>query len=92
VEVAATPAFLREGPAVRVAVRDAGVGLGEEQRRRLFEPFYTTKPGGLGLGLTLARGLAEMHGGMIDAQSDGPGRGSTFTFTLPLAALSAVER
>src|SRR5271157_3125035 len=69
-------------PAVRVAVRDHGPGLTAEQRRNLFEPFYTTKTRGTGLGLAIARRIVETHGGRIDV-GPGDGRGTTILITLP---------
>ena len=68
--------------AVRVAVRDNGPGLTGEQRRNLFEPFYTTKTQGTGLGLAIARRIVEAHGGRIEAGPDG-GPGATILITLP---------
>ena len=57
----------------------------------IFEPFVRDSPGGaegLGVGLTLARNLVTQHGGRIFAQSDGPGRGSTFVIELPLVTVA----
>jgi PAS domain S-box-containing protein len=76
--------------AVRVTVSDSGIGLNEEQIGRVWERFYQgdaslTRPyGGMGLGLSIARHLVALHGGSVGAESRGPGRGSTFWFTLPL--------
>jgi PAS domain S-box-containing protein len=67
---------------VRVAVRDSGPGLTPAALERLFEPFYTTKPGGLGLGLSICRSIIEAHGGRLWASANVP-RGATFQFTLP---------
>lgn len=72
-------------------VRDSGVGMDPESVSRIFEPFRQLDQsgrgrGGLGLGLTLVRQLATMHGGTVAATSRGPGRGSTFVLRLPLAA------
>ena len=70
-------------------VRDAGVGIAAEVLPRVFDMFVQgarrpdAGPGGLGLGLTLVRRIAELHGGSVEAASDGPGRGSTFTVRLP---------
>jgi histidine kinase len=81
----------REGDAVRVAVTDTGIGIPPEHLPHVFERFYRVDKsrsragGGSGVGLTIARHLVEAHGGEIEAASDGPGRGSTFTFTLPVA-------
>ena len=65
-----------------VEVEDSGPGLSEEQRRRLFTPYYTTKKGGTGLGLAIAQGIVSDHGGRIEVRS-APGEGSTFALTLP---------
>jgi signal transduction histidine kinase len=68
---------------VLVAVQDSGVGLNPQQMERLFEAFYTTKPEGLGLGLSIGRSLVEDHGGRLWAQSN-EDHGVTFQFTLPV--------
>jgi PAS domain S-box-containing protein len=76
---------------VRIVVRDTGQGIPEEFLPAVFERFrqadgsITRRHGGLGLGLSIARQIVEMHGGSIAAHSDGAGHGSTFTVTLPLA-------
>lgn len=67
----------------RIRVRDNGPGLNLEQRRRLFEPFYTTKPTGTGLGLAIARRILEAHGGTIEAGDSSPG--AEFVLALPSA-------
>jgi len=73
-----------DGPRAALAIRDQGPGIPPDRLDRLFEPFYSTKAGGTGLGLaTVARIVAD-HGGTIDVSSD-PGRGATFTVRLPLA-------
>ena len=67
-----------------VAVRDAGVGLDPKGREHIFDPFYTTKPSGLGMGLSISRSIVENHGGQLWAEpNDGPG--TTFRFTMPKA-------
>jgi len=78
---------------VYLAVGDNGRGLAPEHLHTIFQLFVQADSGtaaaaesGLGIGLTLARSLAEMHGGSIEAASPGPGKGSTFTVRLPLAA------
>jgi len=79
----------REGDLVRVTVRDDGIGIPAENLAGLFQMFHRgsagASRGGLGIGLALARKLAEMHGGRISATSDGLGKGSEFTVRLPLA-------
>jgi two-component system sensor histidine kinase BaeS len=82
----------RAGSAVAFAVSDSGVGLRPEELARVFERFYRVDKsrsralGGAGIGLTIARALVEAMGGRIGVESAGPGRGTTFTFTLPVAA------
>jgi C4-dicarboxylate-specific signal transduction histidine kinase len=66
-----------------VAVRDSGSGLSKDHLDRLFEPFYTTKPEGLGMGLPICRSIIEAHGGRLWASPNEP-RGAVFQFTLPL--------
>jgi len=81
----------REGSDVLVSVRDEGIGIDRDSLRNVFEMFVQVPvalgraQGGVGIGLALARGLVELHGGTISAHSDGPGRGSTFSVRLPLA-------
>jgi PAS domain S-box-containing protein len=65
VRVTAEDGRLGDGPALRLAVRDEGPGLDAEQRRRLFEPFYTTKTRGTGLGMAIAKRIIEAHGGQL---------------------------
>ncbi len=70
---------------VLVQVRDDGVGIPKENLRRVFEPFFTTRGvgKGIGLGLTAAYGIVKRVGGEIDVESEGAGRGATFTLKLP---------
>jgi signal transduction histidine kinase len=67
---------------VLVTVRDSGPGLTPESLERLFDPFYTTKPGGMGMGLSICRSIIEAHGGRVWAAATVP-RGASFQFTLP---------
>jgi CheY-like chemotaxis protein len=76
--------------AIAIHVRDSGIGLDPASLTRVFEMFSQVtssierSEGGLGIGLALVRGLVEMHGGRVEARSDGPGRGSEFVVQLPL--------
>jgi C4-dicarboxylate-specific signal transduction histidine kinase len=70
---------------ILVAVQDSGVGLNPEQMENLFEAFNTTKPEGLGMGLSICRSIVESHGGRLWAESDA-GIGTTFQFTLPIGS------
>jgi PAS domain S-box-containing protein len=70
---------------VEVAVRDSGTGFDAALGAQLFEPYFTTKPHGLGMGLAISRRIIEAHGGRLHAAANADGRGSTFSFTLPLA-------
>jgi histidine kinase len=81
----------RERDAVHIAVEDTGSGIPAHDLPHLFERFYRVEKsrsrvgGGSGIGLTIAKHLVEAHGGQIEAASDGPGQGSSFRFTLPMA-------
>ncbi|MDR7416423.1 MAG: ATP-binding protein [Armatimonadota bacterium] len=81
----------RTGGEVALAVSDTGIGIPPEHLPHVFDRFYrvdrsrSRRGGGTGIGLTIAKGLVELHGGQIWAESQGPGQGSTFTFTLPAA-------
>lgn len=85
-----------EPPQAIIQVIDTGVGLTQEMLQRVFDLFAQAdrsldrSQGGLGIGLTVARKLAEMHGGTIEAESEGLGRGATFTVRLPLAESAVV--
>jgi len=70
-----------ERPVV-LEVKDTGKGFTEEQARRLFQPFYTTRKGGHGLGLSISRSIIQDHKGSIEAMGT-PGGGATFTIRLP---------
>ena len=70
---------------VLVTVQDSGLGLNPDSLENLFNPFYTTKPDGMGMGLSICRSIVEAHGGRLWAVSrDGPG--AIFQFTLPTHA------
>jgi CheY-like chemotaxis protein/two-component sensor histidine kinase len=80
----------RRGPEVIVSVRDNGTGIRADVLPKIFDPFvqaertYSRSHGGLGIGLTLARTIAALHGGTVEAYSEGPGLGSEFVVRLPL--------
>ena len=74
-----------------VAFRDRGVGLSKEVMAHLFEPFYTTKSKGTGVGLAISYGLVEQHGGTIEVEST-EGQGSCFTVKLPTGAVNGRQR
>lgn len=71
-----------ESGGVLVTVKDLGPGLAPESLGRIFDAFYTTKPGGLGLGLSICRSIVEWHGGRLWASANTP-RGAIIQFTLP---------
>lgn len=83
----------RQGDRLALAVQDQGAPLSDAERARLFEPFYTTRPDGLGLGLAICRGIAETHGGALQARPAGAagGPGMVFELLLPLAPPTPFE-
>jgi C4-dicarboxylate-specific signal transduction histidine kinase len=85
--------FIRSGvedtTQVHVSIEDSGIGVSAEVMPRLFEPFFTTRPQGMGMGLSISRSIIESHGGRLWAES-AVSQGSTFQFTLPRADGTAV--
>lgn len=87
----------RDGDCVTVSVGDNGIGIPPPMLPKIFEMFAQVDQslqrtqGGLGIGLSIARRLVEMHGGTLDARSEGPGRGSEFIVRLPLLAAADTE-
>ena len=88
-----TVAARRQGDEVQVSVKDTGIGIAADQLPYVFDRFYRADrsrsrvSGGSGIGLTIARHLVEIHHGRIWVESPGEGKGSTFTFTLPVAKM-----
>jgi two-component system, OmpR family, sensor histidine kinase VicK len=80
----------KDGDQVLSWVQDQGIGIPADKLQKIFEEFYQIEPpntrhyGGLGIGLTIAKGLIEVQGGKIWAESDGEGKGSTFKVLLPM--------
>jgi PAS domain S-box-containing protein len=87
----------RANDAAVIKVQDTGIGIPAVELERVFEPFTQLRApgsvgeGGLGIGLSLVRELVHMHGGVVDAYSEGEGRGTTLTIRLPLAVASSVS-
>ena len=82
---------LYENEKVLVAVQDTGVGIEPDEANRLFDAFFTTKPDGMGMGLSICRSIIEAHGGRIWASANA-GPGATVQFTLPRADAQATSR
>jgi hypothetical protein len=77
-------------PMVTISVADRGTGLPPGETHRLFDPFHTSKPQGMGLGLAISRSIIDAHGGRLWAASNGE-RGAIFSFQLPAASTSRGE-
>lgn len=75
-------ATLQEGNYVKVSIKDSGSGISEDIHSRIFDPFFSTKEKGSGLGLALSHSIVKRHGGYINVESE-PGKGSTFHIYLP---------
>ena len=84
---------IREATEIRLTIRDEGIGLSEDQLEKIFQLFHrgVVKGGGLGVGLTLARNLIELHDGELCARSRGLGLGSEFAVTLPIQPRTGAE-
>jgi signal transduction histidine kinase len=81
-------ASLEPGGYVKVAVTDTGSGVSEALADRIFDPFVTTKPGGLGMGLAICRSIVIDHGGRLWLERGPAGPATTMCFTLPLSGPS----
>jgi signal transduction histidine kinase len=90
-KLTAQTARTRKPEGVRVTIRDTGEGMMPEVLGRIFEPFYSTKKSGLGLGLFTSRSIIDWHEGAIEARSR-PGHGSAFEVWLPAASPSRQAR
>jgi two-component system nitrogen regulation sensor histidine kinase NtrY len=82
---------LRQEEAAVIEVEDSGPGLSEEQKGRLFTPYFTTKPGGTGLGLAIVQGIASDHGGRVEVRAAAP-HGTIFALVLPVPRQSPAVR
>jgi len=86
-----TVGAIKDGRQAMAWVQDQGIGIPVDKLQKIFDEFYQIEPpntrhyGGLGIGLTIAKGLIETQGGRIWAESEGAGAGSTFKVLLPLA-------
>jgi signal transduction histidine kinase len=89
--------ILREGGSIAMAVKDTGIGIEPDFLPHVFDRFRQQDPastrthGGLGLGLSIVRHLVELHGGTVEAQSEGANRGATFTVRIPVSPVTAAE-
>jgi PAS domain S-box-containing protein len=79
------------GDRVRLTIRDAGVGLPPQSLNSLFDPFYTTKSGGMGIGLFVSRSIVESHHGRLWGEPNYGGPGATFSFSIPRDAESVLD-
>jgi signal transduction histidine kinase len=66
-----------------ISISDTGVGLPPQEKDKIFDAFFTTKPHGIGMGLRISRSIVESHGGRLWATENSP-RGASFSFTLPI--------
>jgi signal transduction histidine kinase len=74
-----------------MTIRDAGVGFTPQSLGSLFDAFYTTKSGGMGIGLFVSRSIIEKHQGRLWAEPNEDGRGATFSFSVPCAPGTPLE-
>ena len=74
--------YVREGRYVKISIKDEGVGIPRENLERIFDPYFSTKDAGTGLGLPIAKKIVEDHGGTIRVESEVQ-KGTVITITLP---------
>ncbi len=74
----------KDGQWVTISIQDSGVGIPDEDMNKLFDPFFSTKEGGIGLGLSIAHRIVDQHHGKIEVEST-PGNGTLFTLWLPVS-------
>jgi PAS domain S-box-containing protein len=86
----AVQSYVDEAQRVVVAVKDGGTGIPDGNEARVFEPFFSTKPGGLGMGLSICRSIIEAHGGLLWSSANS-GPGATFQFAVPTHRENASE-
>ena len=79
---------MRDPESVTVSVRDSGVGIDPQKADHLFDAFFTTKPQGMGMGLSICRTIISAHGGQLSSANNA-GPGATFEFTLPAHAVKS---
>lgn len=79
-----------QGPAVELRVMDTGPGMPDEVKEKVFQPYFSTRRGGTGLGLPIARRIVDEHGGNLSVHTE-PGRGTEFILTLPVEAKAEPE-
>ena len=85
-----TASRVEEGRFVELTIADTGEGIAPDHLPKIFDPFFSTKEGGTGLGLALTQQIIVEHGGRIEVRSE-PGRGTTFAIRLVAAATSPVH-
>jgi signal transduction histidine kinase len=73
----------KDGQWIHILIKDSGVGIPDEDMNRLFDPFFSTKERGIGLGLSIAHRIIDQHHGKIEVES-APGKGTLFTVWLPI--------
>jgi signal transduction histidine kinase len=75
---------LEDGQWVTLSIQDSGIGIPSEDMNKLFDPFFSTKEGGVGLGLSIAHRIIDQHHGKIEVES-APGKGTLLTVWLPIS-------